>query len=135
MSRVVYHRGNVPSGPFNPLAGVNVRRAHAERTRRTLFRSDGSIAGTEDRETLTLDTDASGPMLTGAQMHRLDSPLWRLLYLVRQLFYALVGTAFLTIGSALSLSITYDITHSAGLALIAVAAFWGICYGISCTKS
>jgi len=131
VSRVVYHRGNVPSGPFNPLAGVNVRRAHAERTRRTLFRSDGSIAGTEDRETLTLDTDASGPMLTGKQMRRLDSPAWRLLYLVRQAFHVLIGTAFLTIGSALVLSITYDITHSAGLALIAVAAFGGICFGIS----
>ncbi|CAN5440987.1 hypothetical protein BH09GEM1_BH09GEM1_07270 [soil metagenome] len=135
MPRFVYQPdrdGNIPTGPYNQLAGVRIKRGQAERILRTLYRSDGSIAGTEDRQTLVIDTDgSSGPMMTGSQADRLASPLWRLLYSIRQLFYVLLGTGFLTIGSALVLSITQDLTHSVGLSLIAVAAFWGVCYGIS----
>ena len=132
MSRIVYHpddHGRVTSGPFNPLAGVSVKRAHVERTRRTLYRSDGSVAGTEDRQTLTLDTDGSrGPLYTALQLERMAGRSWGLLYWLRQIFLAAIWVAFITIGSAIVLSISHDLTHSFGLSLIAVSAFWCAAY-------
>ena len=116
-------------GPFNPLAGVCIRRAHAERTRRTLYRSDGSVAGTEDRQTLTLDTDGSrGPLYTARQLERMAGRGSGLLHWLQQLLYAAIWVAFITIGSALVLSIAQDLTHSIGLSLVAVSAFWCAAY-------
>jgi len=124
MARIVYHpdsQGNITSGPYNPLAGHRIKRAHGERTNPQVLRHDGSVAATEQRETLTLDTDSSsGPLMTGRQMRRLDSPVWRLLYWLRDLFYALIGMGFIDIGSAFSLSLTYDVSHSVAMAVLAV---------------
>jgi hypothetical protein len=139
MKRTIYSvndDGCVTAGPFNPLAGVVIKRAHGERTFRRAYRQDGSLAGTEERSTLTLDTDGStGPMFTATELQRLASPAWQFLYRLRQAFYILIGTAFLTIGSALVLSITQDLTHSTGLSLIAVVIFWGICNAIATSNS
>ena len=138
MARHIYRlddQGHAAAGPFNPLAGVSVKRAHAERTRRTLFRTDGSIAGTEDRETLTLDTDGSrGPLYTARQLERMAGRGWGVLYWIRQLLYAAIWVAFITIGSALVLSITQDLTHSVGLSLIAVSAFWCAAYAFASSR-
>jgi len=87
------------------------------------------VAATEDRQTLTLDTDGSrGPLYTARQLERMAGRGWGLFYWIRQLFLAVLWVAFITIGSALVLSISQDITHSVGLSLIAVAAFWGFAY-------
>lgn len=67
-------------------------------------------------------------MYTALQLERMAGRSWGLLYWLRQLFFAAIWVAFITIGSALVLSITQDITHSVGLSLIAVAAFWGVAY-------
>lgn len=137
MARITYHsddRGSLVRGPFNPAAGQRITRSHAERTFRQILRHDGTVAATEERQTLTLDTDGpAGRLMTARQLERLASPLWRVLYLVRDAFHWFVGALFLTVGSALVLSITNDLTHSIRWSLIAVFLFWMVCSGIAST--
>ncbi len=137
MGRITYQsddRGSLMRGPYNPAAGQRVTRSHAERTFRQILRLDGSVAATEERQTLTLDTDGPvGPLMTARQLDRLASPLWRVLYLIRDAVHYFIGALFLTVGSALVLSITNDLTHSIGWSLIAVFLFWMVCSGIAST--
>jgi hypothetical protein len=132
MTRTVYRTENGVGGAFNPAAGQNVRRAHKERTFRQLFRLDGSVAATEEREVLTLDTDGEAYGLVEGRRRRLaaelqSTALGRIWYIVRGFGLALFDCLSILVGCVLAYALASAFTTDPLWHWGAVAAFLAYC--------
>ena len=113
MSRVTYQSGS-SIGPFNPASGQRVKRSHAERTFRHVYRLDGSVAATEQRETLIMETDGpDGSLCDARRIARLPTTaLGRFWYALKHCALVLFDCAAIVIGSLLAYALAYACTSS-----------------------
>jgi hypothetical protein len=135
MTQFIYKSQNgapISFGPFDPTVGQHVNKAHRERTFRHAYRLDGSLAGTEERDSLLLETD--GPaygLMEGkrrrAQAARLDAGGSGFWYTVRSFGVMLADWVIIFVGSALAYSVAHDVTGSGLLGLGAVLGFLVYC--------
>jgi hypothetical protein len=120
-------------GPFQPHVSAGARTIHGDLQHNRLYGSDGSLRGEQFRQTFTIDSGdwGTGPLLTARQIRARRSLGGRFLCSCRKLLYAIVGLCALVVGSALALTLAFNATGSAGLALLAVLTWWLFCYVIS----
>jgi hypothetical protein len=130
MSRVMFQSQDgaaFQTGPFDPTVGRTVNRTHRERTFRSLYRTDGSLAGTEQRDALTLDVSPTVGRLRSAREIQAQSTTWgRWCASVRAFAMALFGCVSLLLGSILAYSMMWSISSSVGYSLAALLVF--VCY-------
>lgn len=132
MIRTVFRKENGVGGAFNPAAGQRIKRSHAERTFRQILRLDGSVAATEEREVLTLDTDGEAYGLVEGRRRRLDAELrstalGRVWYVVRSFGLALLDCFAVFVGCILSYALATAFTSDPLWHWGAVAGFLTYC--------
>lgn len=111
---------------FQPNVGKGIASSFAERTFRRLYRTDGSIAADEHRETLTLNHSDQGGWGIGdrRQLRASFSATGRAWMGFKHFCATLLGIAMVVGGTMLAWEISRELWNSYLLAYASVLCFW-----------